>query len=227
VAHPRAFRLKDHPSVIIFRDRSVLKDEERGVRTVCGRSEEKRSEEKRPVGGSRAALSRGTSERTGIARAAIARSVSLASVSAWLRPTFLHLAGERPLRFFVPRLNVSFRRRHLSLFLPSRRIASRDVQFPGNSISPWEIFSISRREFLRMLRKIREKLGAIRFISIISISVSTKFGGNYNIAHPNDKLYFLRKRYLKYIIGESCQICVIVSHQYFIFLLNIILNRLI
>jgi len=221
VAHPRAFRLKDHPSVIIFRDRSVLRDEERGVRTVCGRSEEKRSEEKRPVGGSRAALSRGTSERTGIARAAIARSVSLASVSAWLRPTFLHLAGERPLRFFVPRLNVSFRRRLLCL--PSRRVASRDVQFPGNSTSPREIFSISRREFLRMLRKIREKLGAIRFISIISILVSTKFGGNYNITYPIDKLYFLRKRYLKYIIGKSCQMCVIVSHQYFIFLLNIII----
>jgi len=90
VARPRAFRLKDHPSVIIFRDRSVLRDEER-KREVSARyaveakrREEKRSKEKRPVEGSRTTLSQGTSEWTGIASAAIARSVSLASVSAWL-----------------------------------------------------------------------------------------------------------------------------------------------
>lgn len=78
------------------------------------RGEEKRREARREEKTDRSEeagrAERGTSERTGIARAAIARSVSLASVSAWLRPTFLHLAGERPLRFFVPRLSVSFHR---------------------------------------------------------------------------------------------------------------------
>ncbi|EZA57972.1 hypothetical protein X777_01987 [Ooceraea biroi] len=83
-------------------------------------AEAKRSDEEQVEKTGRGPSRRGTSERTEIAGAAIARSVSLASVSAWLRPTFLHLAGERPLRFFVPRLTVSFRRTPL----PSRNVAS-------------------------------------------------------------------------------------------------------
>lgn len=145
--------MKDRPSAVIFRDRSVPRDEgteerekegehrerrrkeierergreRKGENAPCGKSEVERSDEKRGERRDRSGTgeSRGTSERTGIAGAAIARSVSLASVSAWLRPTFLHLAGERPLRFFVPRLSVSFRR-GASPF-STRRVASRDV----------------------------------------------------------------------------------------------------
>lgn len=77
------------------------------------RREASRSEERRPVEGRSAApRNRRSGDRS--------QRVSLASVSAWLRPTFL-LAGERPLRFFAPRLSVSFRRRPL----PSRRVSSR------------------------------------------------------------------------------------------------------
>lgn len=174
MARPRAFRLKDQPSVIIFRDRSVLRDGggggEEGEKCPQHGMRWKRREARREDRLGAAAPSRGTSER--IAEAAIARSVSLASVSAWLRPTFLHLAGERPLRFFVPRLNVSFRRRLLSL-LGARR---------GSRDPPRKIFS---REFPRtgFLFYIRGQRGSFR-----------RFGRYArDLARVDDKLYFLNK----------------------------------
>lgn len=171
MARPRAFRLKDHPSVVIFRDRSVLRDVEK-KREVSAppryaveakRREARREDRSGAATPRRAEPRRSTSERTGIARAAIARSVSLASVSAWLRPTFLHLAGERPLRFFVPRLNVSFRRvASLSLsLLNAPRL--RDVQFPGSSILRR---SFPGGSFRGCLSKARERFSAMRFIIV-------------------------------------------------------------
>lgn len=48
VTRSRAFRLKDHPSMVIFRDRSVLKDEETAEKSVPWHAAEtKRSVEKR------------------------------------------------------------------------------------------------------------------------------------------------------------------------------------
>ena len=68
-------------------------------------------------GGGRGWGSRSTEARRSGQESPIARSVSLAPVSAWLRLTFLHLAGEWPLRFFTPRLNI------LSLY-PGRRVTA-------------------------------------------------------------------------------------------------------
>lgn len=103
----RSFRSKDRWFWVIFRDRSVMG----GQRNVKRRKEKRRGRWERD-----GPVSRGSSERTGEQasksrqESAIARSVSLAPVSGWLRPTFLHLAGEWPLRFFASRLDVSFRR---------------------------------------------------------------------------------------------------------------------
>lgn len=151
---PRAFRLKDHPSAVIFRDRFLRRETRRREALVpgparpgavrCGATrrgrhavEAKKGERKRKARRERRLVdwaqqwpavvattpSQANPGQTGQSRAEPSRearpneqespesgdcprSVSLASVSAWLRPTFLHLAGERPLRFFVPRLNV-------------------------------------------------------------------------------------------------------------------------
>lgn len=74
---PRAFRLKDHPSVVIFRDRSLLRErerdeDERSAWHVAEAKRERRRKARRETGrGGRHAVPRGTSERTGIARASL------------------------------------------------------------------------------------------------------------------------------------------------------------
>lgn len=152
VARPRAFRLKDHPSVIIFRDRSVLRDEER-KREVSARyaveakrREEKRSDERevRRKDRSRAAAPRWAKARPSEQESPVRRSLG---ASPWLRsvPGYSQL-------FFTLRANdryvFSFQGWTYPfvgcLFLPSRRTASRDVQFPGSSI-PYGKYS--RRSF--------------------------------------------------------------------------------
>lgn len=136
VARPRAFRLKDHPSVIIFRDRSVLRDEERRREVSAPRyavkekRSDERSKERRPVGGSRAEPRHVRANRN---RQSGDRSERLLGFGQCLATAnFSSPCGRTTVTFFRSKAE-----RILSseASLPSRRVASRDVQFPGTSVS--------------------------------------------------------------------------------------------